>query len=117
MAVDYAIYDPSGASIHHEDGVGDGEVGMHGVGGRGPWRACFRVTAALLRPSVMVRLTYFSINHEEYMSEAFEWEDAEGGAGGKPDAAGLGAPPLRPGACACYWPCRALLRWCARSIP
>lgn len=77
-AVDYGVYGPDNVLLQHENGVSEAEVGVHAVGSNGPWRICFRVSSgALLRPSVIVKLSYFVVNFDEYVSEGFDWEDTE----------------------------------------
>jgi hypothetical protein len=91
-AVDYAVYDAKQQMLRHENGVSEAEVGLSHKGGRGPWRICFRVSSgALLRPSVMVKMSYFSVHYEDYAGE-FDWENENPDFHAKHlDAAALGS--------------------------
>ncbi|GAB4814798.1 hypothetical protein N2152v2_001844 [Parachlorella kessleri] len=56
-----------------------------GCNSLGPWRACFRVSRGqILRPSVIVKVSYFTINQMTLVGTSFEWER---------DAAKLGVNP------------------------
>lgn len=74
--VDVKVYNPAGVVIHEELGQSEGELTVETTGGQGPWRICFRVAKGqILRPSVMVKLTYFTVNADSMLGTAFEWED------------------------------------------
>ena len=89
--MDFRLLDPKGNAFHTQAGAGEVEAGAPGTGGRGPWRACFRVAGgALLKPSVMVKLSYFVLSLEEHAADAFVWEEEEAHKT-RPDAEMLGA--------------------------
>ena len=74
-AVDFAVYAPDGRVIRSQDRVDGTEFGMEAHGGRGPWRACFRVSSgAVLRPSVILKLTYFIVSNEDILGDNFDWQ-------------------------------------------
>ena len=74
-AVDLTIYGPGGETAHKEDGISDTEVAVTAIGGRGPWKACFKVSRGqILRPSVLVKLTYFTVNQMSLVGTTFEWQ-------------------------------------------
>lgn len=90
-SVDYGLYNPDGTLLQHENGVSEGEVGIHAKGGQGPWRVCFRVSSgALLKPSVIVKLTYFVVNYDEYIGDSFDWEEEDASLPPKPHIDNLG---------------------------
>lgn len=74
--VDYGVYSPSNKLLQNGNGVTDGEVELHAAAeSQGPWKICFRVSGGkLLRPSVIVDVSYFSITFEDYEGDTFEWE-------------------------------------------
>ena len=74
--VDYGVYSPSNKLLQNGNGVTDGEVELHAAAeSQGPWKICFRVSGGkLLRPSVIVDISYFSITFEDYDGDTFEWE-------------------------------------------
>jgi hypothetical protein len=80
-AVDVKIYDPQGVVIHEENSQAEGELELESPGGgQGPWRVCFKVARGqILRPSVIVKVSYFTINADMMLGTAFEWqaEDAD----------------------------------------
>lgn len=98
--VDFTLYDPLGRTLHFEESVGSSEVAMTGSGGRGPWRACFKVSRRqILRPSVIVRLSYFTVNSPTLIGTHFEWQRGQHADAGatKPDAAAaLAASEVKP---------------------
>lgn len=84
-AVDVVIYDPAGQQIHKEDGVSETELAVSGDGAQGPWRVCFRVSRGqILRPSVIVKVTYFTVNQLTLVGTSFEWE-RDGTKGEQPE--------------------------------
>lgn len=73
--VDFTLYDPAGRIIHSEVAVSSAEATVTGHGGQGPWRACFKVSRQqILRPSVIVRLSYFTVNSPSLVGTHFEWQ-------------------------------------------
>ncbi len=63
---------------------------------QGPWRACFRVSRGqILRPSVIVKVSYFTINQMTLVGTSFEWERDAAKLGvnpGQMDTTALGEP-------------------------
>ncbi|KFM26672.1 hypothetical protein F751_6629 [Auxenochlorella protothecoides] len=81
--VDFTLYDPAGRIIHSEVAVSSAEATVTGHGGQGPWRACFKVSRQqILRPSVIVRLSYFTVNSPTLVGTHFEWQRTPPEAGG-----------------------------------
>lgn len=73
--MDWVLYDPAGNAIHKEDAITSTEITAPGVGGQGPWKACFKVSRRhLLRPSVMVEITHFTVNSPSLVGTHFEWQ-------------------------------------------
>ncbi|PSC70489.1 transmembrane emp24 domain-containing p24beta3-like [Micractinium conductrix] len=93
-AVDFNVYGPNGDSVHKEESVSETEIAVTAEGGRGPWRACYRVSKGqILRPSVIVKLTYFTVNSMSLVGTSFEWQRDAAPAGPAPatiDASSLG---------------------------
>ncbi|KAL4446240.1 hypothetical protein ABPG77_003047 [Micractinium sp. CCAP 211/92] len=89
-AVDFNVYGPDGNSVHKEESVSETEIAVTAEGGQGPWRACFRVSKGqILRPSVIVKISYFTVNSMSLVGTSFEWQR---------DSAGTGAGAGPPGA-------------------
>lgn len=81
--MDFTLYDPAGRIIHSEVAVSSAEATVTGHGGQGPWRACFKVSRQqILRPSVIVRLSYFTVNSPTLVGTHFEWQRTPPEAGG-----------------------------------
>lgn len=73
--MDVRILNPQGVEIYSEGGVSQSEISTTSEGGRGPWRVCFKISRGkILRPSVMVKVLYFTINHMNLLGTAFEWQ-------------------------------------------
>jgi hypothetical protein len=82
-SVDFTLLDPEGQAVHHEAGASETEVAVTARGGRGPWRACFKISRGpVLRPSVMVKVSYFTVNHMSLVGTKFEWQRGGGGQAG-----------------------------------
>lgn len=82
-SVDFTLLDPEGQVIHREEGASETEVAVTARGGRGPWRACFKISRGpVLRPSVMVKVSYFTVNHMSLVGTKFEWQRGGGGQAG-----------------------------------
>ncbi|KAI7846327.1 hypothetical protein COHA_000164 [Chlorella ohadii] len=94
-AVDFSVYGPDGKQVHHEEGVSETEIAVTAEGGQGPWKACFRVSKGqILRPSVIVKISYFTVNSMSLVGTQFEWQrdTKTGGTEGSPsvDPSNLG---------------------------
>lgn len=84
-AVDFTVYGPDGNSVHKEDSVSETEIAVTAEGGQGPWRACFRVSKGqILRPSVIVKISYFTVNSMSLVGTSFEWQRDSAGTGAGP---------------------------------
>lgn len=88
--VDYGVYSPHNKLLQHENGVSEAEIEAETEAvSQGPWKICFRVSGGkLLKPSVIVDITYFSLNFVNDEMEDFEWEDDEESE--RPDHSELG---------------------------
>lgn len=77
--IDYGIYAPNNALLKSENGVTEGEIDLRaGAEGQGPWKLCVRVSGGkLLRPSVIVDITYFSVYYDGDDGPSFDWHDEE----------------------------------------
>lgn len=74
-SVDLRVLSPSDVELYSEPAVTEANMLTTGTGGRGPWKACFRVSRGrLLRPSVIVRVTHFTVNHASLLGTRFEWQ-------------------------------------------
>ena len=74
-AVDWKLYDSQGNVVHEEDGMTSIDVTVPGIGGPEPWRACFKVSRRhLLRPSVIVEISYFTVNSPPLGGTHFAWQ-------------------------------------------
>ena len=64
--VDYGVYGPSNALLTSERGVSEGEIDLHTAAeAAGPYKLCVRVSGGkLLRPSVIVDISYFSVFYD-----------------------------------------------------
>lgn len=94
-SVDLVLKNPSGDSFYTEEGLSDDELSVGAKGGRGPWLACFRVAKGrLLRPSVIVKITHFTVNYVELVGTDFEWQRRGAGSPGTADmdSSHLGEP-------------------------
>lgn len=92
--VDYGVYNPNNELLGNSNDVSEAEVSFRSLGGRGPWKICFRVShGQLLRPSVMIKLTYFLVSYEDHSGESFDWEkhDKDGNSLHHVKAANLGS--------------------------
>lgn len=86
-AVDFNVYGPTGNSVHKEDAVSETEIAVTAEGGQGPWRACFRVSKGqILRPSVIVKISYFTVNSMSMVGTNFEWQRNSAAGGETPEA-------------------------------
>lgn len=86
-AVDFNVYGPTGNSVHKEDAVSETEIAVTAEGGQGPWRACFRVSKGqILRPSVIVKISYFTVNSMSLVGTSFEWQRNAAAGGESPPA-------------------------------
>lgn len=75
--VDLQIVGPTGQVVHEREGTGEEEIAVTADGSRGPWRACFKVSRGqILRPSVVVKVAYFTVNHMSLVGTQFEWQRA-----------------------------------------
>lgn len=93
-SVDMTVYDPRGEQIYQEEGMTETEAAVNGDGGQGPWRVCFKVSRGqILRPSVIVKVSYFTVNQVNLVGTNFEWQQDEGTAGsaGAVDPSELGS--------------------------
>jgi hypothetical protein len=73
--IDYGLYAPNNALLKSENGVTEGEVDLRaGAENMGPWKLCVRVSGGkLLRPSVIVDITYFSVHYDGDDAPDFDW--------------------------------------------
>lgn len=86
-AVDFTVYGPDGNSVHKEESVSETEIAVTAEGGQGPWRACFRVSKGqILRPSVIVKISYYTVNSMSLVGTSFEWQRDSVPAAGAPAA-------------------------------
>jgi hypothetical protein len=78
--VDFGLYSPTNTLLKNQNGVTEGELDFTAqADGIGPWKFCVRVSGGkLLRPSVIVDITYFSVNFDD-VDEGFDWEDEHDG--------------------------------------
>lgn len=77
--IDYGIYAPNNALLKSDNGVTEGEVDLRaGAEAQGPWKFCVRVSGGkLLRPSVIVDITYFSVYYDGDDGPSFDWQEEE----------------------------------------
>lgn len=77
--IDYGLYSPNNALLKSDNGVTEGEIDIRaGAEGQGPWKLCVRVSGGkLLRPSVIVDITYFSVYYEGDDTGSFNWEEED----------------------------------------
>ncbi len=77
--IDYGIYAPNNALLKSENGMTEGEVDLRaGAEAQGPWKLCVRVSGGkLLRPSVIVDITYFSVYYDGDDGPSFDWQEED----------------------------------------
>lgn len=61
--------------VHEREATSEEEIAVTADGNAGPWRVCFRVSRGqILRPSVVVKVSYFTVNHMSLVGTQFEWQ-------------------------------------------
>lgn len=79
--VDYGVYSPSNKLLTSEQGVSEGDVELNTLAeASGPYKLCVRVSGGkLLRPSVIVDISYFSVFYDGDDLAAIEFPEVEEG--------------------------------------
>lgn len=75
-AVNITVFDPAGKEIHAVNGTQDSEIEVDSHGLKGPWKLCFKVDreAAYKAPSLLMELSYFTVNHRALLGTSYEQE-------------------------------------------
>eukprot|EP01024_Parvocaulis_polyphysoides_P021681 TRINITY_DN20281_c0_g1_i1.p1 TRINITY_DN20281_c0_g1~~TRINITY_DN20281_c0_g1_i1.p1 ORF type:complete len:269 (+),score=21.25 TRINITY_DN20281_c0_g1_i1:49-855(+) len=69
-AVDIVVKSPNGEIVYEEADIQEKELEVNAYGGQGPWQVCMKISKR--KASVIVDLTYFTLNQRSLVGTAWE---------------------------------------------